>query len=203
MSKFSRYFLGVLFQIMSFLTHRAMYLSLTLVTSYHNYCDIFSSSFQKYNLHSYLCRTVLQMSLHSPLSIESNTFSFLSLSWPVLLYLSPQFPSCLRVTAASYVLVSPKSAVIATEKSHLKLALAVSSAQHCPSLVPPISLWLHSKLDQEDELGYKNDTAFTAPRELDLTLCCWWHLKKTTGLSVVPQWQQPKSPAEPHCVLSV
>lgn len=134
MSKFSRYFLGVLFQIMSFLTHRAMYLSLTLVTSYHNYCDIFSSSFQKYNLHSYLCRTVLQMSLHSPLNVESNTFSFLSLSWPVLLYLSPQFPSCLRVTAASYVLVSPKSAVIATEKSHLTLALAVSSAQHCPSL---------------------------------------------------------------------
>lgn len=117
--------------------------------------------------------------------IASNTFYFPSISWPVLFYLSPQFLSCLCATAVSNILVAPKSAVIATEKSNLTLALAVSSGQHCPSLVPSLSLWLHSKLDQEDELGYTDDSAFTSCRELDLTLGCWWHLKKIIGSSAV------------------
>lgn len=77
--------------------------------------------------------------------VESNTFYFTCLSWPVILYLSWQFLSCLSGTAVSYILVSPKSAVFATEKSNLTLALAVGSAQHCPSLVPSIFLWLHSR----------------------------------------------------------
>lgn len=137
--------------------------------------------------------------------VESNTFYFPSLSMPVLLYLPPQFLSCFRVTAVSYILVAPKPAVIATEKSNLTLALAVGSGQHCPSLVPSRSLWLHSKLGQEDELGYKDDTALTAHRGLDLALCCWWHLKKTIGPSAVwdPPQDQPKRPGKPLCVLSV
>lgn len=71
--------------------------------------------------------------------IESNTFYFLSLSWPILLYLSPQLSACLRVTTVSRTIVSPKLAVIATEKVHLTLtlSLAFSSAQHCSSFVPP------------------------------------------------------------------
>lgn len=142
--------------------------------------------------------------------VESNTFYFPSLSMPVLLYLPPQFScfrvtTCFRVTAVSYILVAPKPAVIATEKSNLTLALAVGSGQHCPSLVPSRSLWLHSKLGQEDELGYKDDTAFTAHWGLDLALCCWWHLKKTIGPSAVwgPPQDQPKRPGKPLCVLSV
>lgn len=71
--------------------------------------------------------------------IESSTFYFPSLSWPVLLYLPPQLSASLCVTAVSHIIVSLKLAVIATEKGHftLTLALAIRSAQHCPFLVPP------------------------------------------------------------------
>jgi len=71
--------------------------------------------------------------------IESNRFYFPSLSWPILLYLLPQLSACLCVTTVSHIIVLLKLAVIATETSYLPLtlALAVSSTQHCPSLVPP------------------------------------------------------------------
>lgn len=133
MSKFSRYFLDVVFQIMSFLTHRPIYLSLTLVTLYQDYCDIFSTSFQKYNLHIFMqnsAKNVIALTSH----VESNIFYFPSLSWPILLYLSQQFLSCFCVTAVSYILVWPKSVVIATEKaiSHWLWLLAL------PSTAPPL-----------------------------------------------------------------
>ena len=44
--------------------------------------------------------------------VESNTFYFPPLSWPILLYLSPQLSACLHVTAVSHIIVSLKLAVI-------------------------------------------------------------------------------------------